>query len=591
MLLATNERTATKATIKRASARARREMNRLDRDALRELQALYSEAQRDIAASIRGYAGSDGSLRLEVLQDLLNQVEARLDRLAQMRDLLLDDEILYASALGAGPYQAALGHDAVTAVAHQAAEFVRSFTAEDGLQLSDRLWRLNAGAKEGVTGAIQSAVIQGHSASRAAQEFLQRGAPVPKEIQQRMGQAGAERVARLSSDALMKDEGNPYYQARRLFRTELNRAHGEAYMAGGEEVEDFAGWRFLLSSGHPAPDICDMHARANLYGLGPGVYPTRELCPWPAHPNTLSYVEIVFRDEITNEDRAGRTSRLDWLKGQPQNMQAAVLGSKRKAAALRADVLKRNQITTPWRVLEKYYRRKGIDPAAFKAERTALETLQGTQLFGIRREEFEAYSRAAFAAAPTSVAAVLDRVPPPASIRVIPSGTSYFQGNGIVLARTSMVKTKYRHSKHDVYRHEYGHYVDFWALSDGRRVVRVVSSTPDKNGGMLDTIHAARRSLYLRSDAQRARRVRLNSELVERMDLHLADLFGALTKNKIGWGHSTGYLSRPGFAETEVFANLFDIYSREDRTSWQFLSQELPDLANRFVEVLEAIAR
>jgi hypothetical protein len=86
--------------------------------------------------------------------------------------------------------------------------------------------------------------------------------------------------------------------ATRLFRTEINRAHGEAYIKGFLSLPDAAGVRFTLSPMHPKPDICDVHAAADLYGLGPGVYPTRETCPWPAHPNTMSYVVGVFKDEV-----------------------------------------------------------------------------------------------------------------------------------------------------------------------------------------------------------------------------------------------------------------------------------------------------
>ena len=53
----------------------------------------------------------------------------------------------------------------------------------------------------------------------------------------------------------------------------------------------------MLSPRHPRVDICDEHAAADLYGLGQGVYPVDE-CPWPAHPNTFSYTEAVYRDEI-----------------------------------------------------------------------------------------------------------------------------------------------------------------------------------------------------------------------------------------------------------------------------------------------------
>ncbi|MEQ1658508.1 MAG: hypothetical protein ABL896_06990, partial [Hylemonella sp.] len=96
-------------------------------------------------------------------------------------------------------------------------------------------------------------------------------------------------------------------------RTEINRAHGEAYMAGGESTPDFAGWRYLLSPRHPAPDICDLLATQNLHGLGNGVYPTREQTPWPAHPNTLSFVEMVFLEEVTQADRTGKETELQAL--------------------------------------------------------------------------------------------------------------------------------------------------------------------------------------------------------------------------------------------------------------------------------------
>ena len=80
-------------------------------------------------------------------------------------------------------------------------------------------------------------------------------------------------------------------------RTEINRAHGERYKQLARADENVIGLRFMLSPRHPRVDICDEHAAADLYGLGQGVYPVDE-CPWPAHPNTFSYTEAVYRDEI-----------------------------------------------------------------------------------------------------------------------------------------------------------------------------------------------------------------------------------------------------------------------------------------------------
>lgn len=108
---------------------------------------------------------------------------------------------------------------------------------------------------------------------------------------------------------------------------------------------------------------CDMHAHANLYGLGPGIYPFGK-SPWPAHPNTLSYTVIVFDDEVSDADRAGRETPIDWLGRQSAARQAAVLGSRAKQAALQAGILKANEIRTPWRVLKAAYAKRGVDVAA-----------------------------------------------------------------------------------------------------------------------------------------------------------------------------------------------------------------------------------
>lgn len=51
--------------------------------------------------------------------------------------------------------------------------------------------------------------------------------------------------------------------AMRVFRTEINRAHGEAYMMTGEDLPGFAGWRYPLSPADSKPDI------RNLYGTRP----------------------------------------------------------------------------------------------------------------------------------------------------------------------------------------------------------------------------------------------------------------------------------------------------------------------------------
>lgn len=358
---------ATRAAIRIAEAAAREKMDRLDRKALAELTALYREAAKDIEALILARAGQDGSLQLSVLRELLAQVNARIETLAQARDALVAARLGDAATIGVSPLArvpAVAAEVALVSVANDAVQFVRSFVAADGLQLSDRLWRLDQGAREALTKAIESAIIQGHGASRAAAEFLARGEAVPADIAAQLGLDKAATVARKAGAALTTDEGAAYQNALRVMRTEINRAHGQAYQEAFFAHPDAIGTRFLLSPAHPAPDICDLHASANLYGLGPGVYPPGA-SPWPAHPNTLSYEEGVYRDEVSAADKAGRTTRLEWLKAQSAEIQAAALRGEGKAAALRDGLLADGDIELPWGRIKSKLESRGFDVSEY----------------------------------------------------------------------------------------------------------------------------------------------------------------------------------------------------------------------------------
>lgn len=359
--LAENPRTQIKAAIKRASAQARANMNRVDKEVLGDLNRIYQRAAEEIAAAIRNYGDADGSLLLQVLRDMRNQINARLAFMEEARNELLNNSLVRAAELGSGAFTSVQVSSQLTNAADEAVRFVHNFVGEDGLQLSDRIWRVDNHARTAVGNAVENAVIQGHSASQAATEFLERGENVPREIVNKINASNAEKVSRLAANELIRGTSSPRYNALRVFRTELNRAHGEAYMASGEGTEDFGGWRYLLSPSHPEPDICDMHSRVNRYGLGPGVYPDRKRTPWPAHPNTLSYVVIVFSDEVSEADRAKKEDRIGWLNQQPPHIQEGVLGSRKKRAALQRGILKESQIATPWRVLKKRYAGQGID--------------------------------------------------------------------------------------------------------------------------------------------------------------------------------------------------------------------------------------
>lgn len=336
-----------KAAIKRASKAAREGMNRLDAQALKELIGIYQQAAGEIEVKIAAHGGPDGNVTLANLQNVLGQVNLTLQQLTQERNVLLQGKLDTAAAAGVAPFggEAGLTSMAQQRIATEALTFVRGFVAADGLQLSDRLWRLDRGAREQLANRIEQAVIQGNSAAQAAREMLSAGSPVPADIQVKTKAAAAAPLGKAAGDILTRGEGSPLFNAMRVFRTEINRAHGSAYQRAAEQVPGSIGTRFLLSPAHPKPDICDLLAVQNLHGLGPGVYPHGK-SPWPAHPNTLSYVEVVFDDEVTAADKAGQETPIEALKKLPADKRAGVLGLG-KAQLLEAGKLTQGMIRTP----------------------------------------------------------------------------------------------------------------------------------------------------------------------------------------------------------------------------------------------------
>lgn len=332
-----------RAAIKRATHAAQRAVEQLDSASMKQIEAAYRAAAEDIARRIKAYAGPDDTLSLQELQSVLAQVEARLQELSAARNTLINVSLERAAELGTEPIFGEVKSAAAMRVSDAALRFVRNFIAEDGLQLSDRIWRIDRGARDAVVNTIEQAVIQGHGAAQAAREFLSRGEPVPLDVQGKLDAGNAPRIAKQTTDQLLTGKGTPMDNAMRLMRTEINRAHGEAFMMSGADHPDFAGWRFLLSPAHPKPDICDLLSKQNLYGLGEGVYPSREKCPWPAHPNTLSFLAIVFKDEVTEADRAGKETPTEALARLTPEERVGVLG-KGKAAIYEEGLLRRGMI-------------------------------------------------------------------------------------------------------------------------------------------------------------------------------------------------------------------------------------------------------
>lgn len=264
----------TSAIIKRASQQARNAMQQLDTGAVADLLDLYTRAADEVRAAIRAKVGPDEAVPREHLQGLLRQIEDIITRLGTERDAALTQAITEAAALGVRPYTvqgamavggvvgtstpAVLESGAAMKISQAAVEFVMNFRAADGLTLSDRLWRLDQGAKEALTRAVANAVVQGWSGAKAAQDLALRGVAIPLDVAAQVRGAKADRLVGLADLLTSSKSGAEpeLWKAERVLRTEINRAHGEAYMDGAESTPGFAGFQFLLSPRHPEPDIC-----------------------------------------------------------------------------------------------------------------------------------------------------------------------------------------------------------------------------------------------------------------------------------------------------------------------------------------------
>jgi hypothetical protein len=75
------------------------------------------------------------------------------------------------------------------------------------------------------------------------------------------------------------------YLANRIARTELHRNYTDQVAREVMDDDAIEYVQIRLSSKHPKTDICDLHAKLDKYGLGPGTYPKAVSPKPPFHPH------------------------------------------------------------------------------------------------------------------------------------------------------------------------------------------------------------------------------------------------------------------------------------------------------------------
>jgi hypothetical protein len=184
----------------------------------------------------------------------------------------------------------------------------------DGLNLSNRIWKIDRNAREGMNNVLMQGIANGDSALNIAkqlEQFLGANQDCPRWTSSRLYGQTKKQIAAGSDVGLLRgdqcDGKGVAYNALRLARTEIQKIHALAT----DRVLAMQPWveqeQVHLSAAHPGTDECDDVVKGG--EKSDGVYPvgTIEL---PIHPNCLCYKTAVLMAQ------GDFTKRLNsWLKG------------------------------------------------------------------------------------------------------------------------------------------------------------------------------------------------------------------------------------------------------------------------------------
>lgn len=120
------------------------------------------------------------------------------------------------------------------------------------------------------------------------------------------------------------------YFGDRIARTELARAHQADVARSMLTDPDAEVVQVRLNPTHPVSDICDLHARADLFGLGRGCYPRARAPRPPYHPFCLC--KLRSRPGLSVADaREVEAGPAEYLRSLSESEAGRVMGSRERA--------------------------------------------------------------------------------------------------------------------------------------------------------------------------------------------------------------------------------------------------------------------
>ena len=118
------------------------------------------------------------------------------------------------------------------------------------------------------------------------------------------------------------------YVAERIARTEMARAWSDGFWAQVQTDNDVVAVQFKLSTRHPFFDICDMFAKADMFGLGAGIFPKNKIPAIPVHPHCLCRYTELYEGELDMSKQREQVKEAGdkWLKSLSELRRMQVLG-------------------------------------------------------------------------------------------------------------------------------------------------------------------------------------------------------------------------------------------------------------------------
>lgn len=240
-----------RAAILAASATARRQALARREARAAQVQQAYAKAGDAISGWLKDNASADGDVPPEQLPAFEAFIDALLRNLQEEWQQALQEGLGELAMIGAS-----LVEVGSASIAAQALEQLRAFTGADGLQLSDRVWRVNTATRSRIVDTLRGAILRGATARESARALLDEGKGVSAEIAAMVRAARAGSLSTAVAETLLTGPGAPMRNALRVMRTELNRAYTESFVNAAFQNADVAAVKFNLSPAHPRPDVC-----------------------------------------------------------------------------------------------------------------------------------------------------------------------------------------------------------------------------------------------------------------------------------------------------------------------------------------------